>query len=173
MGLFDLFTRNKTELLEWQNAIFVDKSERLFMSSKQLEEATFQAVANDIRIFDDSSNILNKTVKPDVFFPRLTLAEEILNHLCTLEPYMKKVGRIRMNSTPSELLREFCDNKERYVCDFIYKYYWSVKEKAETLKTEKGKEKQYQKFYDSLLQYSDQISEHNMKYVDAMRQRKL
>lgn len=161
------------ELLEWQNSICEDKSEQLFMSAIQLEEATVQAVSNDIRIFDDCSSILNKTSNPSVFFPRLTLAEETLNHLCSLEPYMNKVKQITMNETPSALQRQFLDNKERYVCDFIYKYYWTVKDKAETLKTEKGKQNQYQKFYDSLQPYFSQISEQNMKYIEAMYQQKI
>lgn len=173
MGLFSIFTRRKAEFLEWQNAICVDKSEQLFMSVRQLEEATVQAVSNDIRIFDDCAKILNKTTKPSVFFPRLAIAEETLTHLCSLEPYIGKVKRITMNETPSNLRRQFLDNKERYVCDFIYKYYWTVKDKAETLKTEKGKKNQYQKFYDSLQPYFDQISEKNMKYVEAMYQQKI
>ena len=161
------------ELLEWQNAISEDKSEKLFMSAKQLEEATVQAVSDDMRIFDDCSDILNKTTNPTVFFPRLALAEEKLFHLCSLERYMEKTGRITMNQKPSELYTLFLENKERYVCDFIYKYYWTVKDKAETLKTEKGKQNQYRKFYDSLQPYFNQISEKNMGYIEAMYQRKI
>lgn len=161
------------ELLEWQNTVCEDKSEKLFMSTKQLEEATIQAVSNDIRIFDDCSNILNKTSNPTVFFPRLDLAEKTLMHLCTLEPFIEKTNQIAMNETASDLHKQFLDNKDKYVCDFIYRYFWTVKEKAETLKTEKGKLNQYQKFFDSLQPYSEQISEQNMKYVEAMYQQKI
>lgn len=161
------------ELLEWQNAVCEDKSENLFMSEWELEDTTAQLVSNDIRIFDDCSNILNKTTNPTVFFPRLALAEEKLLHLCSLEKYMDKTDIIILNQKPLELYNLFLENKERYVCDFIYKYYWTVKEKAETLKTERGKQNQYQKFYDSLQPYSDQISEKNKGHIEAMYQRKI
>ena len=161
------------ELLEWQNAILEDPVDRLIMSVMQLEDATAQAVNNDIRIFDDCSNILNNTTNPTVFFPRLTLAEEKLLHLCSLEKYMEKMNRITMNQKPSELHKLFLDNKEQYVCDFINKYYQTVKDKAETLKTERGKQNQYQKFCDSLQPYFDQISEKNKGYIEAMYQRKI
>jgi hypothetical protein len=173
MGLFDIFNRNKAELIEWQNVVCADKAECLFMSTKQLEDATIIAVENDMRIFDDCVKLINSTKKPSVFFPRLSLAEEKLNHLAVLQPYMFRVKRITVNQLPTKLLQEFLENKERYVCDFLYSYYWSVKDKAETLKTEKGKQKQYQKFYESLEPYFDQISERNMKYLDAMRNQKI
>lgn len=161
------------ELLEWQNAICEDKSEQLIMSVKQLEVATEQAVSNDIRIFDDCSNILNKTTNPSVFFSRLSLTEEKLLHLCSLEKYLEKMSSIAMDQKPSELYNQFLAKKERCVCDFIYRYYWTVKDKAETLKTEKGKQNQYKKFYDSLQPYSDQISEKNKGYIEAMYQQKI
>lgn len=161
------------ELLEWQNAILEDPIDSLIMSASQLEEATAQAVTNDIRIFDDCSNILNNTTNPTVYFPRLALAEETLIHLCSLERFMEKTRRITMHQKPSELYNMFLDNKERYVCDFIYKYYQTVKDKADTLKTERGKQNQYQKFYDSLQPYFDQISEKNKGYIEAMYQRKI
>lgn len=161
------------ELLEWQNAVCEDNSEKLFMSAKQLEAATAQAVSDDMRIFDDCSNLLNKTANPSVFFHRLALAEEKLLHLCSLERYMEKMSSITMNQKPSELYNLFIECKERYICDFIYKYYHTVKDKAETLKTERGKQNQYQKFYDSLQPYFNQISEKNMGYIEAMYQRKI
>lgn len=173
MGLFNMFTRNKAELLEWQNVVCADKSDRLFMTVKQLEEATQRAVENDIRVFDDSVDILNGTTNPSTFFPRLDLAERTLTHLASIEPFLYKVPGIQVNESPTDLLRQFQNNKERVVCDFLYTYYWSVKDKAEKLKTEKGKQNQYKKFYDSLQPYFGQISERNMKYVEAMRQQRI
>lgn len=173
MGLFSFFTARREWLTEWQHLVCEDKGQPLFLSRKELEELTVQTVAVSIKIFDDCSRLVNNTVKPSVFFSRLALAEEHLEKLAKLEPYMREVDQISLNEYPTALLRTFQKNKEQYICDFIYRYYWAVKEKAEHMKTDKGKQGQFQKFYESLEPYFDQISEHNMKYVNAMREQRI
>ena len=105
MGLFSNLFSDKTELLNWQNVILLDKKDRLIMSRKQLESSTIQAVQNDARIFDDCGKLINSTTKPDVFFSRLELAEQKLGHLVSLEPYLKNVKSLKMSVLPSKLMK--------------------------------------------------------------------
>lgn len=177
MGLFGLFGNKKEEqntaLLEWQKVVCQDQSNGLIMTRKQLEAATVEQVQNSVRIFDDCANIINSTTKPDVFFGRLELAEEKLQHLVSLEPFMSEIKAIKKTGSFSDLWDKFQNEKERYITDFLYRYYWAVKEKAEKLKTEKGKASQFQKFYDSLIPFFGFISEKNMRYIESMKDQKI
>lgn len=180
MGLFGYFARKKeeqlrktAELLEWQNAVCADKSTTLYMTEGQLASTTIQIVSNDIRIFDDCANIINSTEKPSVFFPRLALAEETIRHLVEIEAYIKKVGQIQMNTLPSDLYQKFQGGKDAYITEFLYRYYNSVRAKADRLKTERGKQNQFQKFFESLEPYFDQISERNMFHIEALRHQEI
>lgn len=175
MGLFGLFGNkdSKEKLLAWQNVVCQDKSNTLFMSRKQLEAATVDQVRNSMRIFDDCAKIINSTIKPDVFFSRLELAEEHLKLLASLEPFMWDIKGITINTSLSALWGKYQNEKESYIIDFLYRYYWAVKEKAEKLKTEKGKASQFQKFYDSLIPFFGFISERNMRILESMKNQKI
>lgn len=164
---------NKSVLLEWQNVILEDESTKLRMSRDQLEDCTIEQAQNDMRIFDDCATLINSTVKPDVFFSRLDLAESTLNHLVTLEPYMNQIKCIQLDASMSDLMDKFQEEKDSYTTDFLYRYYASVKEKADGLKTEKGKQNQFQKFYESLEPYFESISDLNMEYIEAMKEQKI
>lgn len=173
MGFLDKLFSGNSELIEWQNAVMASKSQKLYATRKQLEAATVQMVADNMRIFDDSANIINSTTKPDVFFSRLELAEEKLANLVNIEPYIKQVKSITMNQPLSSLMNEFQKNKNRYIVDFLYRYYWTVKEKAEGMKTEKGKLNQFQKFRESLEPFIDQLNDTNKKIFESMCQQKI
>ena len=164
---------NKSVLLEWQNVILEDESSKLHMSRDQLEDCTIEQAQNDMRIFDDCATLINSTVKPDVFFSRLDLAESTLDHLVTLEPYMNQIKCIQLDASMSDLMNKFQEEKDSYTTDFLYRYYASVKEKADGLKTEKGKQNQFQKFYESLEPYFESISDLNMEYIEAMKEQKI
>ncbi len=164
---------NKSVLLEWQNVILEEESTKLHMSRDQLEDCTIEQAQNDMRIFDDCATLINSTVKPDVFFSRLDLAESTLDHLVTLEPYMNQIKCIQLDASMSDLMDKFQEEKDSYTTDFLYRYYGTVKEKADGLKTEKGKQGQFQKFYESLEPYFESISDLNMEYIEAMKEQKI
>ena len=170
-GIKDL--ANKSVLLEWQNVILEEESTKLHMSRDQLEDFTIEQAQNDMRIFDDCATLINSTMKPDVFFSRLDLAESTLDHLVTLEPYMNQIKCIQLDASMSDLMDRFQEEKDSYTTDFLYRYYGSVKEKADGLKTEKGKQSQFQKFYESLEPYFESISDLNMEYIEAMKNQKV
>lgn len=148
----------QAELINWQNAVMESKSDKLYANVRQLESATIQIVSDSIRIFDDSSNIVNSTIKPDTFFSRLDLAKEHLVHLKSIEPYIDKVKAISVNQSMSELYAEFVKNEDSYIESFLYRSLQAVSEKADGMKTEKGKGNQYKKYYESMQPFMHKLN---------------
>lgn len=168
MGLLQKLLNGNADLIEWQNAVMPDKSEKLYVTRKQLEATTIQVAMDCMRIFDDSANIINSTTKPDVFFSRLELAEEKLTTLAQIEPYMAQVKAIDIKQSMADLLNEFQNNRYFYIGSFLNRYYCAVKEKAEGMKTEKGKLNQFQKFKESLEPHTHHFNLDNMTMFEAM-----
>ena len=130
------------------------------MEKQQLFNVNNQQVNDDVRIAQESLRLLTETLKPDVFFPRLDLLQNKLNHLKQLMPY------INSDSSLTNAFDEFINNKQKSINQFIIRYFDSVQAYANTLKTEKGKANQYQKFYDTLMKYKDAMDEENIKYIE-------
>lgn len=151
---------NTDFLLDWQKVILTDSPDKLVMTKKQLQESTEMQANNDIRIIQDSIKLISETVKPDVFFSRLDLLKEHAQHLTTLEPFAN------FSESPTAAFNEVIDNEQEAIYQFIIRYYNSVDTYANTLKTDKGKANQYQKFYDSLMNYRDIMNEENIKYIE-------
>lgn len=173
MGFLQRILNNNSDLIEWQNAVMPDKGMKLYVTRKQLEAVTIQIVQDCMRIFDDSANIINSTIKPDIFFSRLELAEEKLAALVRIEPYIEQVKNITLNQSMAALMHEFQNSRNLYVSDFLYRYYWAVQDKAENMKTENGKLNQFKKFRDSLEPYTVYFSDANMHIFEAMCQQKI
>lgn len=168
MGFLQKILNGNADLIDWQNAVMPDKSEKLYVTRKQLEATTIQIAMDCMRIFDDSASIINSTTKPDVFFSRLELAEEKLTTLARIEPYMAQLKNVDIKRSMSELLNEFQSNRNLYISSFLDKYYFAVQEKAEGMKTEKGKLNQFQKFKESLEPYTHHFNAGNMATFEAM-----
>lgn len=163
-----LFRRNKKELLVWQNLVIQDSPNKLIVTEKQLKQITEQQANNDLRIIQDCIKIISDTTKPDIFFSRLDLLKEKSKHLIQLEPYIKFSG-----ASPTAAFNEVLTNEQDAIYQFIIRYFGATFEKAESLKTEKGKRNQYRKFFDSLQPYSDQMDERNLKYIEYKRRNHL
>lgn len=168
MGFLQKLLNNNSDLIEWQNAVMPDKSMKLYVTRKQLEAVTIQIVQDCMRIFDDSAKIVNSTIKPDVFFSRLELAEEKLATLVRIEPYIEQVKDITLNKSMAALMHEFQSNRNLYINDFLCRYYWTVQDKAEGMKTESGKLNQFKKFQESLEPYTQYFNLGNMSTFEAM-----
>ena len=164
MGLFNMFKKDnrKNELLEWQNTIMADKTDRLLMTEQQLRQATQQQAENDHRIMTDCAKLVETTVKPDVFFMRLNLLVEKARHLCSLEKYLSYSG-----ASPTDALKEIEDNYQEAVRQFLVRYFSDTFDKAEAMKTEKGRLGKYTKFYESLQEYYQYMNEANVDYVET------
>lgn len=148
-------------LLQWQKVIVTDSPDHLIMNKRQLQEVTETQVNNDIKIIKDCLKLISETVKADVFFSRLDLLKKTAEHLMQLEPY------INLSESPTKAFSEVLEKEQEAIYQFIIRYYDSVQTYANTLKTDKSKNNQYQKFYDILMTYSDQINEENLKYIEC------
>lgn len=104
----------------------------------QEEEATY------IRQIKETTNIMDKTTNPDTFFSRYIFLLETLNRLIELH---KSVNIDSSNN--QQVYLKVVNNKQTYIRNFINRYWKSTYEKIITLKTEKARENNRQKFIDS------------------------
>jgi hypothetical protein len=163
MGLFDLFNgRKKADLLALQKIVLANSPDKLIMSEKQLKNMAYQMAENSLRIVQDCSRLLQATVKPEVFFERLQLMILHSSNLAILENHVPFGG-----SSPTVAFNTLMAEKQDCINQFLVRYFTSVFEKAEGLKTEKGKLNQYQKFYDSLKPYFVEMDANNMDYIET------
>lgn len=161
MGLFN-FLKKKERLLQWQKAVMIDSPDRLIMTEQQLKAITVQQAENDLRIIQDSIKLIETTLKPDVFFMRLKLLYEKLAHLCNIEQYIKFTGTV-----PSAAYHEFSNEYDEVIKQFLIRYFSDTFDKAERMKTEKGRIGKYQKFYDSLQEYYYYMNDENIEYIET------
>ena len=169
MGFFD-FLKNTIRkanekrdfLLEWQNTILAEPVNRLIMTEQQLKSSTIQQAENDLRIIKDCIAIVENTTKPDTFFMRLHLMIEKANHLQSFEKYINFY-----NAIPSAALDEVSNNYQEAIRLFLIRYFSDTFDKAEKMKTDKGKYNKYKKFYDSLQSYYCYMSSENIDYIET------
>lgn len=152
----------KEELLELQKILLNDSPNELIMSEKQLETMAMQAAENSFRIMNDCTNLLQTTATPEVFFDRLKLFDTHCQSLVALEKYVEFSG-----ASPSELYNTLLNEKQDVIREFIIRYLHKVNTKADGLKTAKGKLSQYQKFYDSLKPYFEEMNSDNIDYIET------
>ena len=66
---------------------------------------------------------------------------------------------------PSQAFQEFNEQKQTAIYNFVIRYLNSILDKSEKLKTQRGKNNQIQKFYNSLTPYFDLMNEENIEYI--------
>lgn len=166
MGLFDFIKEKsnakKEHLLRWQKLLMPDSQDKLIMTEQQLKAATVQQAENDLRIIRDSADLVEKTTKPDVFFMRLNLLVEKSKHLVSLEEYITFSG-----ASPTALYNEVVNDYYEAINQFLIRYFSEIFDKAEAMKTEKGRIGKYQKFYDSLQEYYCYMNDENIDYIET------
>ena len=172
MGLFDFIKKKieanaeaerqrKERLLQWQRLVMPQNPNQLNMTEQQLTAITQQQAANDLRIVNDCAKLVESTIKPDVFFMRLQLLLETAEHLCALEQYIKFYG-----ASPAAAFDEVRQNYQLAIRKFLERYFSDTFDKAESMKTEKGRIGKYQKFYDSLQEYYNVMDDNNKAYIE-------
>ena len=162
MGLFDIFGRDRAELLELQKIVLDNSPDELILSKKKLIELAKMHAENSLRIVQDCSKILQNTTKPDVFFERYQLMILHSSNLVILEKHIPFYG-----ASPKTAFNVLIAEKQECINQFLIRYFCAVFDKAEKLKTDKGKLNQYQKFYDSLLPYYDEMDANNIDYIET------
>ena len=164
MGVFD-FAKKKKEreafLLQWQSVVMPESGNRLAVTEEQLTATTKYIAANDLRIMNDCNDIIQTTLSPSVFFMRLNLIVEKAKHLVELEKYISFSG-----ASPSSAYNEIMENYHESVNQFLVRFFSETFDKAESMKTEKGRIGKYQKFYDSLQEYYCYMNDENIEYIE-------
>lgn len=162
MGIFSVIKNrlNSSYLIEWQNKLLAEPSNRLIMNANRLKSVTEQQIQNDIRIILDSEKIITTSKNAETFFTRLNLMEEKMKHAASLEEY------ISFNSLkPSEALKQFYLEKDEIIMEFLKRYYIALLEKTDSLKTEKAKINQCRKFREALIPFHGQLKSNHLQYI--------
>lgn len=125
----------------------------------------------NIEIYNDSARLVNSTVNPEVFFLRLSLAEE------SLEEVVRMIQKYSFLTVEGDNLKEalatFKQDKNSMITDFVDRHYEACMESTEKLKTERGKQKRYYRNYQELVPYFAELSERNIDYVNRKWEEKV
>ena len=162
-GMFSLISHNqeKEELLELQKLVLGNSPDRLIMSKEKLIATAKCAAQRDLEIIQDCVRIISETKKPDTFFSRLNLLISKVENLRIYEKHLKFSG------SPSAAYGQIWEQHQECIGQFLVRYFSDVLDQAEKLKTDKGQRNKYQKFYDSLQPYYDQMDASNIDYIET------
>lgn len=152
-----LFGKSKRELLEWQNLILANPTNRLVMTENQLKASSQSAAANHIRIVKESAELCNTTKKPEVFFSRFDLIVKEGTKLDALSKYVKFKG-----TTPAAALDQIMKEKPEATKALIMR----CLEDAAGLKTDSARNKRYRKLLFDFVPYKDKIEAENWTYLE-------
>lgn len=158
------FLGKNIDLLDWQKTILPDSPDKLIMSQEQLQNESERQANEDLRIIQDCAKLISETLIPETFFSRLDLLKEKAKHLKLLEPYIEFEG-----TSPTAAFNEVLEHEQDAIHLFLERYYSAILTKAESMKTERGRANQYQKFCDSLYPYTDKMNEQNLDYIKHKR----
>lgn len=161
MYILNLILKNKNE----NNNNFskdlqhLDLSNELMSHETKTVDMSEYSAANSLRIFRDSIKIISETANPDTFFSRY---EILLREASKIETFSDRFNFYDLD--PKTLYQEVQNNKQEQIYHMIVRYWNKTFTEAEKLKTDSGKIKRYEKFYNSLEQYKDEMSEENIRY---------
>lgn len=163
MGLFRLTKQasKKDKLLELQKIVLDNSPDRLIVSEKQLKELATKAANRDLEIIKDCIYILETTKKPETFFSRFDLFIAKAEHLRVYEEHL------RFTASPSAAYGELWQDRQECIHNFLVRYFCDTLDQVDKLKTDKAKLNKYQKFYDSLQPYYEQMNPDNIDYIET------
>lgn len=145
----------KTDVESYENQTENNRT-NILDSPEKMEQ---YSAANSLRICRESIKIIYETTNPDTFFSRY---EIILRKTANIEAHSDKFNFGDLS--PQTMRQEVVNGKQKYVRNMIDRYWNETVKGAESLKTDNGKKNRYQKFYDTLEQYKNEISEENIRY---------
>lgn len=154
--------------VQYQNGRAYDYSTGKPLSKKQLQylRQCMQLNSNrDDRVISDCLELTRKTLKPDVFFMRDDLLVRTLTEI-TLYHKLFRVPR----QNPEEDLRKTIDSRDARTCDFVQRSHSDMAQKAAVLKTEKARAGRYEKYYQAMEPFQDQLTEQARALLKKYRQ---
>ncbi len=116
-----------------------------------------------LRQVEDCTNLVNSTVKPDIYFKRYDMMVSCLVELKKMQKVIKFSGK-----KPSAYLNEVIktrDEQLNYFIERIYRYYFN---KISSLKTAKSKQTQIDKFTETMAEISCELSDSLISKVQIM-----
>lgn len=111
----------------------------------QISKVELAEVKNMLKQVNDSTKLVNTTVKPDVFFGRLNFLFDLFLELKKYEKY-----KIFKGKTPTQDYNYLLNNLEHQVNLFIDRTYEKQQEKMSKLKTEKSKANSFEKYAENM-----------------------
>lgn len=154
--------------VQYQNGRAYDYSTGKPLSKKQLQylRQCMQLNSNrDDRVISDCLELTKKTLKPDVFFMR----DDLLVRTLTEVTLYHKLFRVP-HQDPEEDLRRVIDTRDARTCDFIQRSHSDMVQKAAALKTEKARIGRYEKYYQVMEPFQDQLTEQARALFEKYRQ---
>jgi hypothetical protein len=112
----------------------------------KITSSQLQHVQTTMKQLQESVYLLNNTTKPDVFFKRLNFSLDLLLDLQSYEKY-----KIFKGCAPTSDYNKIVRNMESTVNDFIDRAIETNRQKLATLKTDKAKRNNYEKFVIALI----------------------
>lgn len=114
----------------------------------------------------ESVELLDKTIKPDVFFNRYDFMIETLSRLSAMEKHIKF-----KNEKPSLALQKLNDPnvREAQTANFIVRAVEKLTADVEKLKTEKAKHGKIDKFYSDMKQFSEYLTPSNLMLLETLK----
>ncbi len=144
--------------LEWQNLVLPESASTLFMSQEQLVESSIVIIRDRLRIIDDCIKIITSTANADTFFERFTILKEHYSYLKQYEKYL---------TFSIDYVTPYINDEEILTRKLIDSMWEKTVAKAETLKTETGRNNQYIKFKTTIEKYELYMSTSNIGYYQS------
>ena len=134
-----LIEKAPKDLLRWQRIVIPSAPDKLVATTKQLNEASKMYTEGNIRVLNDSLNLISHTENPEVYFKRVNMVLECYNNLADIEEFFTTGVK------PVESLLAFEDKLPSLTQEFIKRYWQKTLNDAGKLKTTKAREKRLQK----------------------------
>lgn len=139
----------------------------LFNFFKRKQTYTVADLQNELRILNDCADLIEKTVNPDVFFPRYNLYYEKLSLLA--EAQKKKLVKIQGDNIVKKYAKLNTEEAKIDLINAFIKRYWdSTCSKADKLKTEKGKNSRFDDFKNTLCSHNEQLPDSCIQYYNHL-----
>lgn len=135
-------------------------------SGKQAALTAEMAASGYLRIAQDSAQLVNTTVKPDVFFGRYDTLESVLACLVLTEPYVKFSG-----TQPTAQLRQVQNQRHQAERAFIQRSYDRMIQEARALKTPKGQSNKLQRYFSVMEAKAGLMDEENVAFLRSLKER--
>lgn len=168
MGILDFFKLAKkeddTKLIELQNILFKMNSNKLQVSKKQLNDTLNRYVSTHSKVVNECVILLGDTNNPDTFFTRFNL---LIDHLKALSKVERHYSFSRM--LPSAQLKKLSADKEMMANAFIDKSWEKLLSKISSLKTEKTKQNNINKFFENMNLYKNNMSGSSIEHLSKLK----